>query len=198
MKKMYLYFACAAAIAAITTATVIVTVNRRDETDIPETTAEIPAVVTVEDIPKIDSPIDTIAEEPTEEPPIEPEITIPVIVPVEAEPEPDMTDDVVIYPEETTAVTVNISEPETRSEPPAPPVVKESEILKNPDVVPAYEEKQTVVSHDSNKPKNGEKKDGMIFIEGFGWIVDEGGGSVGYKMGDDGDTLTGNKVGDMG
>lgn len=33
---------------------------------------------------------------------------------------------------------------------------------------------------------------------GFGWIVDEGGGSVGTMVGYTGDKLTGNKVGIMG
>ena len=35
-------------------------------------------------------------------------------------------------------------------------------------------------------------------IEGFGWIPDEGGSSVGIPVGNDGDELTGNQVGSMG
>lgn len=35
------------------------------------------------------------------------------------------------------------------------------------------------------------------WIPGFGWIVDEGGGSVGTTVGNPGDKLTGNKVGIM-
>lgn len=42
---------------------------------------------------------------------------------------------------------------------------------------------------------NGEKQ---IYILGFGWIKDEGGGSVGTTAGNPGDKLTGNKVGIMG
>lgn len=37
-----------------------------------------------------------------------------------------------------------------------------------------------------------------IWIPGFGWIVDEGGNSVGTTVGNPGDKLTGNKVGIMG
>ncbi|WP_101909616.1 hypothetical protein [Marasmitruncus massiliensis] len=42
---------------------------------------------------------------------------------------------------------------------------------------------------------NGEKQ---IYILGFGWIKDEGGGSVGTMVGNPGDELTGNKVSIMG
>ena len=42
---------------------------------------------------------------------------------------------------------------------------------------------------------NGEKQ---IYIDGFGWIKDEGGGSIGTTVGNPGDELTGNKVGIMG
>lgn len=41
----------------------------------------------------------------------------------------------------------------------------------------------------------GEKQ---IYIDGFGWIKDEGGGSIGRAVGNPGDGLTGNKVGIMG
>jgi hypothetical protein len=54
----------------------------------------------------------------------------------------------------------------------------------------------------STEPKSGDKAiiDGKphIWIPGFGWIIDEGGGSVGTTVGNHGDELTGNKVGIMG
>jgi hypothetical protein len=54
----------------------------------------------------------------------------------------------------------------------------------------------------SAKLKSGDRAviDGKphIWIPGFGWIVDEGGGSVGTTVGNSGDELTGNKVGIMG
>lgn len=54
----------------------------------------------------------------------------------------------------------------------------------------------------SAEPKPGDRTviDGKphIWLPGFGWIVDEGGGSVGTMVGNPGDELTGNKVGIMG
>ena len=53
-----------------------------------------------------------------------------------------------------------------------------------------------------SEPKSGDRAiiDGKpyVWILGFGWIKDEGGGSVGTTVGDPGDELTGNKVGQMG
>ncbi|NLI92964.1 MAG: hypothetical protein GX434_12470 [Peptococcaceae bacterium] len=54
----------------------------------------------------------------------------------------------------------------------------------------------------SSEPKSGDKAiiNGKphIWIPGFGWIVDEGGGSVGTTIGNPGDELIGYKVGQMG
>lgn len=54
----------------------------------------------------------------------------------------------------------------------------------------------------SAEPKSGSKTiiDGKphVWIPGFGWIVDEGGGSVGITVGNPGDQLTGHNVGIMG
>lgn len=54
----------------------------------------------------------------------------------------------------------------------------------------------------SAEPKPGDRTviDGEphVWIPGFGWIVDEGGGSVCTTVGNPGDQLTGNKVGIMG
>lgn len=49
----------------------------------------------------------------------------------------------------------------------------------------------------SSKPANGTKKDGMIWVDGFGWTKDEGGGGEGEVVGNPGDELTGDKVGIM-
>lgn len=37
------------------------------------------------------------------------------------------------------------------------------------------------------EPKSGEKKDGKIYVPGFGWVKDNGGGSQGEVVGSDGD-----------
>lgn len=54
----------------------------------------------------------------------------------------------------------------------------------------------------SNEPKSGDKtvidETPHVWIPGFGWIKDEGGGSGGTTVGNLGDELTGNKVGQMG
>lgn len=202
MKKNYLICAGAAAALAVVMIAVIGIGNKQDQS--PETMETESQSVTVDEVPETDKPTDTtgiddettaIESEATTVIPID--ISVPDIIVDEPKPE-DTSNDVVIDPEENTEVTVKITEPAQRPEPPEHPVVTEPETLKNPDVKPTYEEKKTTVNPDSDRPKNGERKDGMIYIYGFGWIVDEGGGSVGHKMGEDGDTLTGNKVGEMG
>lgn len=59
----------------------------------------------------------------------------------------------------------------------------------------------------SSAPSSSEPKPGTIsvidgnrcmWIPGFGWVKDEGGGSEGTMVGSPGDELTGNKVGQMG
>lgn len=53
----------------------------------------------------------------------------------------------------------------------------------------------------SSKPRMGDVRivggEKQIYIDGFGWIKDEGGGSIGRAVGNPGDGLTGNKVGIM-
>ncbi|MCM1276949.1 MAG: hypothetical protein NC299_16560 [Lachnospiraceae bacterium] len=83
----------------------------------------------------------------------------------------------------------NFPEPEKVTEPPAPPVIEDEEMLTNPDTEPTYTPEQTTVTKqktpaDSTNPNinpamHGQKKDGKIFINGFGWVVDEGGGGIG-------------------
>lgn len=93
-----------------------------------------------------------------------------------------------------------------------PKPVAESEPVKN---VITAEEKTELMSpaepafrtvskftSPSTEPKPGERTviDGKphVWIPGFGWIVDEGGGSVGTTVGNPGGELTGKKVGIMG
>lgn len=44
-------------------------------------------------------------------------------------------------------------------------------------------------------PKGGERKDGKVYLPGFGWVTETGGS--GTTVGKEGDELTGNKVGQM-
>lgn len=204
MKKNYLICVGATAALAVVMIAVIGIGNKQDQS--PETMDTDDQVVSVSDITDADDELtdttiiedETTAIESEATTVISVDISVPDIVANELKSEDTSNNDVVIDPEELIEVTVNITEPAQRPEPPEPPVVTEPETLKNPDVKPTYEEKKTTINNDSGRPKNGERKDGMIYIDGFGWIVDEGGGSAGQKIGNDGDTLTGNKVGEMG
>lgn len=85
--------------------------------------------------------------------------------------------------------------------PQEPPALEENADITNPETPPAYEEpeKTTPTANDTssadNTPKTGDTKDGMVYIEGFGWIVDNGGGGSGTVADDMYEN--GNKVGIM-
>lgn len=73
------------------------------------------------------------------------------------------------------------------------------------DLVPSAEPTSRAIS--KSTPASTEPKPGTIavidgvksmWIPGFGWIKDEGGGAQGTMVGSPGDELTGNKVGQMG
>lgn len=89
---------------------------------------------------------------------------------------------------------------------PAEPTQKaKTDPTKTPDgkkvdtVTPVEHDKVTKPANDtsSSSPKSGDKKDGKIYVPGFGWIEDNGGGGSGTAVGNPGDELTGNKVGSM-
>lgn len=70
----------------------------------------------------------------------------------------------------------------TKPEAPPPPEIEDKEALTDPSEPPKYESEQIEIKPQtteppSDTPKHGDKKDGMIYIDGFGWIPDEGGGS---------------------
>lgn len=89
------------------------------------------------------------------------------------------------------------TENEKPQEPPAP---AEDADVTNPNTRPAYEEpeKTTPPTNDKstadNTPKTGDAKDGLVYVEGFGWLTDEGEGSV---INADDMYENGNKVGIM-
>ena len=84
-------------------------------------------------------------------------------------------------------VEVPITETPQKPAEPEKPVVKDEGALKNPDTPPVYDKEQTTVEKKSSEPKSGDKKDGKVYIPGFGWVVDEGGGSQGKVGKSDGD-----------
>ena len=63
------------------------------------------------------------------------------------------------------------------------------------DTPPEYEEPEGTKPLVDDTPKTGDTKDGMIYIEGFGWVVDNGGGGSGTVADDMYEN--GNKVGIM-
>lgn len=87
------------------------------------------------------------------------------------------------------------------SEPPKTEITAEEKTEPAPPMesAPHVASKSSLVS---SEPKTGDKAiiDGEphIWIPGFGWIKDEGGGSHGTMVGNPGDELTDNRVGIMG
>lgn len=80
---------------------------------------------------------------------------------------------------------------------PPPPAVEDDAVLTDPAVPPEYEPQQTTVTAASEPkavtPNHGETKDGKIYINGFGWVKDEGGGVHGETAADM--YQNGNKIG---
>ena len=89
----------------------------------------------------------------------------------------------------------------TKPSAPPPPKIDDKAALENPEQPPQYENEQVEVKPQiteppSDAPQHGDKKDGMIYINGFGWVSDEGGGSKSEYAG--GMYENGNKVGFFG
>lgn len=122
--------------------------------------------------------------------------------PIESDPEKEAAD---FIEDGGIEINQNFSEPEKtesapQNEPPAPPQIEDEEMLTNPDKEPTYEPEQTEVKPQpetsSDTPKHGDTKDGMIYIDGFGWVVDHGGGGIGEPAPDMYEN--GNKIGYFG
>ena len=92
------------------------------------------------------------------------------------------------------------TEPETEeNKPPAPLEIEDEDMLTNPDAEPIYKPKQIEPQQTelpSDTPKHGDTIDGKIYINGFGWVVDEGGGGSGEPAPDMYEN--GNKIGSFG
>lgn len=78
--------------------------------------------------------------------------------------------------------------------PEEPPALTEDADTTEPTTPPAYEEPEDTTLPADDTPKTGDTKDGMVYVEGFGWLPDEGAGS-----GTNADDMyeNGNKVGIM-
>ncbi|HEX2925304.1 MAG TPA: DUF6550 family protein [Ruminiclostridium sp.] len=67
------------------------------------------------------------------------------------------------------------------------PKVQPKVTPKAPDSAKKPVSKQPGSPSGKTEPKGGEKKDGKIYVPGFGWVKDNGGGSKGEVVGSDGD-----------
>lgn len=87
----------------------------------------------------------------------------------------------------------------TEEKKPEEPPTANEDAVTNSETEPVYNEDTIQTSQESKQsdstPKHGDKKDGMIYIDGFGWIVDEGGGGSGTVAEDMYEN--GNKIGIM-
>lgn len=83
---------------------------------------------------------------------------------------------------------------------PPPPAVEDEAALTDPAAPPEYEAPQTTVTAapqpKADTPQHGETKDGKIYINGFGWIDDNGGKTYGETAADM--YQNGNKIGSFG
>lgn len=83
---------------------------------------------------------------------------------------------------------------------PPPPEVEDEAALTDPAAPPEYEPPQTTVTAapepKADTPQHGETKDGKIYINGFGWVKDEGGEVHGETAADM--YQNGNKIGSFG
>lgn len=154
----------------------------------PEPEATAPDASDTSSAPAISVQISTAKREETKpieiEKPAESIIVPDNSTPAESDPEQeaaDFTDNGGIE------INQDFPEPEktgsaSQNEPPEPPKIEDEEMLTNPDKEPTYKPEQVEVKPQtetpSDTPNHGDRKDGMIYINGFGWVVDEGGGGV--------------------
>ena len=96
-------------------------------------------------------------------------------------------------------VKQDFPEPDTdQSDPPKPTKTEDKSMPTEPTYNPEQPKPKplTVTTTTSNTPKHGDTKDGMIYITGFGWVKDEGGGGRGEDASDMYES--GNKIGYFG
>ena len=174
----------------------------------PEPEATAPDTSDTSSAPAISVQISTAKREETKpieiEKPAEskPDNTISDSAPAESNPEKEVAD---FINDGGIEINQDFPEPEKtesapQNEPPEPPKIEDEEMLTNPDKEPIYEPDQTGVKPQpetpSDTPKHGDTKDGMIYINGFGWVVDHGGGGIGEPAPDMYEN--GNKIGYFG
>ena len=102
-------------------------------------------------------------------------------------------------PNEIIEIDQSFPEATTQTTPP-PPEIEDEAALTNHDEKPEYKPEQTsaavTTAPANDTPKNGETSGNMIYADGFGWVVNEGGGGEGYT--DEEMYQNGNKIGTFG
>ena len=118
-----------------------------------------------------------------------------------ADPQPESASDDIIAVGGI-GVMQGFPEPDTdQSDPPEPPKTEDKSMPTEPTYTPEQPKPKpptatTTPTTTSNTPKHGDTKDSMIYITGFGWIKDEGGGGRGEDASDMYEN--GNKIGYFG
>ena len=141
--------------------------------------AAAPTDVTTEDVSQP-------PEEETTTPTVEvPDVSAPENTPTQEQADP------VLDVEQEDQVDVDLTDSEKKPESTPPPA-------PSPEEQQAASEKDEPIVHepDSNQPQTGDTQGGSIYLEGFGWITDEGGGTVQENVHSDGDINK--QVGNMG
>lgn len=167
--------------------------------DVP--TSPNPALVTIPDIDPESSSEADVNPETLEQAPEKDDsasISIPDIM---QDAGTTISEPPMLQPErEVTDVVVPITEPTPTPKPTElpKPKPKETDKPQSPDTPPKYEEKEVQPNKPKNEPQAGDKNEsGKVFVPGFGWVEDQGGGTQETTVGKQGDQLTGNKVGSM-
>ena len=104
----------------------------------------------------------------------------------------------------TIVIEQDIPDIETeQSVPAAPPEIEDEPMLTTPNTEPTYTPEQhqpdaqiTTAPTPASTPRHGDTKDGMIYINGFGWVRNDGGGGIGEPASDMYEN--GNKIGSFG
>lgn len=131
-----------------------------------------------------DAPTDVTTEDVSQPPEKEttaPTVKVPDVSALENTPAQEQADSVLdVEQEDQVDVDLTNSEKKPESTPPPAPSPEEQQA--------ASENNEPIVSDPAaNQPQNGDTQNGAIYIEGFGWIPDEGGSSVQHNIDSDGD-----------
>lgn len=112
------------------------------------------------------------------------EVSVP---PVSSEPNPSASSNPVLDVTKERHVETSLTESSGPSSEPKKPTVPDSSALTNSSKKPTYSKEQTHPNQTVSQPKAGDQKSGMIYVDGFGWVKDEGGGATGETIDGDGD-----------